>query len=416
VAFGADPTSSATISFASNTSAAAYVSVSPGVGRVPAPGYDNTFANSAGLAVVYRAPLAGLLPSTTYTYTCTVGGATSAPRTFTTLSADPAAVPIVMYWGDLGRDGGGQAFPALEAEAARTARREPGAASVAIQAGDFAYDLGDLNGARGAAFMERFSNISAFLPTYTLIGNHELPPDLKHDVNASHYVNMLGAAMPGGTNGSYYSVNVGLNHIIVLSSEVLALGPYGGVTAEAQAAWLEADLAAVSRARTPWVVATFHRPFYCSNANSWCGPGAWQANPVRLAFEPLFMKYGVDVVLTAHEHSVELLWPVNAGRAVQFDYNSPAAPVHVIAGAAGCNEEKGECLNPMGAAAGDWSRARLAGDPQQYGFSRFWASNATHWHLEQVQTNLPGGPQVWGEVVDIVQLRHGPFSLGALRL
>ena len=138
VAFGADPTSSATISFASNTSAAAFVTVSPGVGRVPAPGYDNTFANSAGLAVVYRAPLAGLLPATTYTYTCTVGGATSAARTFTTLSADPADVPIVMYWGDLGRDGGGQAFPALEAEAARTARREPGSASVAIQAGDFA--------------------------------------------------------------------------------------------------------------------------------------------------------------------------------------------------------------------------------------------------------------------------------------
>lgn len=138
VAFGADPTRSATISFASNTSAAAYVTVSPGVGRVPAPAYDNSYANSAGLAVVYRAPLAALQPSTTYTYTCTVGGATSSPRTFTTLSADPADVPIVMYWGDLGRDGGGQAFPALEAEAARTARREPGAASVAIQAGDFA--------------------------------------------------------------------------------------------------------------------------------------------------------------------------------------------------------------------------------------------------------------------------------------
>ena len=133
VAFGSDPTTSATISFASSVSEPSYVTVSPSIGRLAAPGYDNSYANSAGLQVVYRVPLSGLSPSTTYTYTCTVGAVTSAPRTFTTLSADPADVPIVMYWGDLGRDGGGQAFPALEAEAARTAARAPGSPAVGIQ-------------------------------------------------------------------------------------------------------------------------------------------------------------------------------------------------------------------------------------------------------------------------------------------
>ena len=98
----------------------------------------------------------------------------------------------------------------------------------------------------------------------TLNRQHELPTDLPLDVNASHYVNMLGANMRGATNGSYYSVNVGLNHLVFLSSEVLALGPYGGVTAAAQSAWLAADLAAVDRAKTPWVVAILHRPFCAS--------------------------------------------------------------------------------------------------------------------------------------------------------
>jgi hypothetical protein len=101
---------------------------------------------------------------------------------------------------------------------------------------------------------------------------------------------------------------------------------------------------------------------------------------------------------------------VKRGVATQFDYLNPTAPVHVIAGAAGCNENKGECLNPMGPAAGNWSRARLAGDPEQYGYSRFWATNATHWHLEQVQSSLPGGPALWGESVDVVQMNHGPFQ------
>ena len=77
---------------------------------------------------------------------------------------------------------------------------------------------------------------------------------------------MLGANMPGASNGSYFSADVGLNHLIFLSSEVLALGPYGGITAAGQAAWLAADLAAVNRTRTPWLVAVLHRPFYCSNA------------------------------------------------------------------------------------------------------------------------------------------------------
>ena len=203
------------------------------------------------MQIVYRVALTSLAPATTYTYTPAVGAEASAPRSFTTLSADPADVPVVIFWGDLGRDGGGQAFPALEAEAARTAARASGAGAVGIQAGDFAYDLGDLDGLRGAEFMERYSNISSYLPTFTVIGNHELPKDLPLDVNASHYVNMLGAAMPGGTNGSYYSADVGLNHLVFLSSEVSARGPYGDVTVAGQRAWLAADLAAVDRAKTP---------------------------------------------------------------------------------------------------------------------------------------------------------------------
>ena len=137
VAFGADPSTSATIAFASNTSAAAFVTLTPAVGGVTqfaATAADNSYANAAGVRVIYRVALAGLAPSTTYSYVPTVGTESASPRTFTTLSTDPAdEPPIVIFWGDLGRDGGGQAFPALEAEAARTAARTPGAGSVGIQ-------------------------------------------------------------------------------------------------------------------------------------------------------------------------------------------------------------------------------------------------------------------------------------------
>ena len=191
VAFGGDPRTTATLSFASNASATtpawAWVSPAPtrwdvgtgtgsgaggcagapaGVATLPAEAADASYANSAGLRTVFRVRLSALAPATTYAYSvCWDGGEASAPRTFTTLAAaGTAAQPRVIFWGDLGRDGGGQAFPALEAEAAATAARAPGAGDVAIAAGDFAYNLGDLNGARGAAFMDRFSNISSLLP------------------------------------------------------------------------------------------------------------------------------------------------------------------------------------------------------------------------------------------------------------
>ena len=65
------------------------------------------------------------------------------------------------------------------------------------------------------------------------------------------------------------------------------------------------------------------------------------------SLEPVFMKYGVDLVIEAHEHSYERLWPVYKGNVYQENYNNPKAPVHIVSGAAGCNEAYGVCVNPM---------------------------------------------------------------------
>ena len=65
------------------------------------------------------------------------------------------------------------------------------------------------------------------------------------------------------------------------------------------------------------------------------------------SLEGLFFKYGVDIIIEAHEHSYERLWPVFNGTVTQKDYNNPKAPVHLVSGAAGCNEFYGICVNPM---------------------------------------------------------------------
>lgn len=67
----------------------------------------------------------------------------------------------------------------------------------------------------------------------------------------------------------------------------------------------------------------------------------WWRNGVLNCYfrlEDLFQAQGVDLVLQAHEHSYERLWPVYDYQVMAKNYLDPRAPVHVISGAAGCGE------------------------------------------------------------------------------
>lgn len=58
------------------------------------------------------------------------------------------------------------------------------------------------------------------------------------------------------------------------------------------------------------------------------------------------------MILEAHEHSYERLWPVYNEQVTAHNYSNPKAPVHLISGTAGCNEDLGECFNPILGAKG----------------------------------------------------------------
>jgi predicted MPP superfamily phosphohydrolase len=69
---------------------------------------------------------------------------------------------------------------------------------------------------------------------------------------------------------------------------------------KAQLTWLEKELAASDSA---WKIAFFHHPIYSSGDKH----GANVA--LREQVEPLFLKYGVSLVLTGHEHFYERMKP-----------------------------------------------------------------------------------------------------------
>jgi predicted phosphodiesterase len=71
---------------------------------------------------------------------------------------------------------------------------------------------------------------------------------------------------------------------------------------KAQLAWLEKELSASD---SDWKIAYFHHPLYSSGERH----GSDEA--LRAQIEPLFLKFGVDLVLTGHEHFYERLKPQN---------------------------------------------------------------------------------------------------------
>ena len=131
-----------------------------------------------------------------------------------------------------------------------------------------------------------------------------MPSVGNHDGLADNYV--LQFALPQeespleqGGGEQWYAFDYGGAHIVVLDTSTpneLVEGP--------QAEWLEADLAAVDRAVTPWVFALHHYATYsCSHRHG-------SQIDIRAAWQPSYDRHGVDVVFTGHDHNYERSLPI----------------------------------------------------------------------------------------------------------
>jgi 3',5'-cyclic AMP phosphodiesterase CpdA len=342
--------------------------------------------NPKGAQFHHRVQLTGLPALTDVSYQACVElgkeAACSSSYSFRTVHHDSAWEPEVLVFGDLGHNGGElvhklfTALPAIEAEVSQ------GNVDMVIHLGDFAYDLHNDGGARGDEFMRRIEPIAATTFYQTVPGNHEILGG-----NFSHYRARF--HMPRKEEledfRMWWSMDLGKMHLVGLSTEIFFGRPVGEQAAMLQ--WLEEDLSAANenRAERPWIVTLGHRPPYCSNADHDCLKPGSEGETVRQMLEELLYRQKVDVAFWAHEHSYERLWPVFNYSVTQKDYVNPQAPVHVISGAAGCNEGHGFCLNPIiNWPAHDWSAFRTWGVFHPYSYGHLRAPNATHLYLDQV--------------------------------
>ncbi|KAH8904301.1 metallo-phosphoesterase [Coniochaeta sp. PMI_546] len=264
-------------------------------------------------------------------------------------------------------------------------------------------------------FYDEMMSISASKAYMVGPGNHEAncdnggTTDKAHNITYDSSICMPGqtnftgyknhfrmpSAPSGGTGNFWYSFDHGMVHFIQLDTETDLghgfIGPdeVGGsesinvdpvnATMNAQTTWLEADLAAVDRAKTPWVIVAGHRPWYLSHANA-SGTICWTCKDV---FEPLLIKYNVDLVLSGHAHVYERQAPLAEGKADPNGLNNPAFPWYITNGAAGHYDG----LDALQSPRQPYSRFGLDTTNATYGWSRLTFHNCSHLSHDFVASN-----------------------------
>lgn len=176
------------------------------------------------------------------------------------------------------------------------------------------------------------------VPIMVVEGNHEYEEQAENRTFVAYTSRF---AFPSEESGSlskfYYSFNAGGIHFIMLGAYV-SFDKSGD-----QYKWLEEDLANVDREVTPWLVATWHAPWYSTYKAHYR-----EAECMRVAMEDLLYKYGVDVVFNGHVHAYE-----RSNRVYNYRLD-PCGPVHITVGDGGNREkmavphadEPGNCPEP----------------------------------------------------------------------
>lgn len=267
---------------------------------------------------VHEVHLCGLRPATTYYYQAGGEGHYSAVQSFTTAPdpADTTTEAVFAVTGD-SRDDVNVWRNIQRGLSSRAGAQQP---LFELFTGD-AVLLGSQQDQWDAWFTNATDAFSR-LPVVMAHGNHE--------GLALNYLMQFAQPQSDDVNRSelYFSFNYGPVHVIVLNDTVQG-GNVMGIVGGAERDWLTADLRAVDRARTPWVVAMHHKGPFSSGSHS------TDADVVllRSLLPPVYAQGGVDLVFNGHDHDYERSVPLDGAG------NRAAAgtrgTVYVVGGGAG---------------------------------------------------------------------------------
>ncbi|HLL06167.1 MAG TPA: metallophosphoesterase family protein [Myxococcaceae bacterium] len=252
-----------------------------------AQGSATQVARSRDKGRVHAVVLTGLTPGTEYSYVVDACGNRTTPRKFRTAPVPGTRRVHFAAVGDFGTGGNDQ----QEVAASMLGRRP----ELFIAVGDNAYASGTEAELQNNLFIP-MADLLAEVPLYSVAGNHEYVTNQSQPYLDNLY---LPTSPSGGER--YYSFDWGHVHFVGLDSNcAIGLASKERCTLAAQKAWLEKDLAA---SQADWKVVFFHHPPFSSGDHG-------SQLVMRREFGPLFEQYGVDLVLTGHDHNYERTHPL----------------------------------------------------------------------------------------------------------
>ena len=242
-------------------------------------GGERDAVGDSGVAEQAVARIDGLEPSTIYCYSLSKGigqPALLGRVGFRTAPAPDALVASPVRFVVLGDSGEGSVDQAALVTQIKSVPFE-----FMLHAGDMAYESGTFQEFE-ANFFDMYDDLLQHFPIFPASGNHEYETN-----DAAPFRAVF--SLPN--NERWYSFDWGSVHFSVLDTELLGNRDQGR--------WLSSDLA---NTKKPWKVVVMHRPPYSSG-------GHGSDTPTREAFSGIFERYGVDLVLTGHDHHYERMKP-----------------------------------------------------------------------------------------------------------
>lgn len=205
----------------------------------------------------------------------------------------------------------------------------------------FVLIAGDLSYANGKhyiwdAWFEMLQPAASYLPFMPALGNHEFEKYDKGKHGLAAYIARF--SLPG--NEYYYSFDYAGSHFTAVNCLE---------TSEAQKKWLEEDLKIAVKNKLNWIIAYLHFPPFSSSTSHGSDIN------MRKVYNPIFEKYGVDIVLTGHDHDYERTFPMK-GETVAIremsKYKEGTGTIYVVTGGGGAR------LYGMKNEAPEWSAKR----------------------------------------------------------
>lgn len=272
-------------------------------------------------------------------------------------------------------------------------------AEVAAGMVDAIYHGGDISYATGFTavwdfFLDMLTPMSASVLYLTTVGNHETDwPDTASIYNVTDSGGECGVLTtrlvpmpyPAQTNAPWWSYDVGIIHMIGMSTE------HDFTVGSPQYLWLEADLKAVDRSTTPWIIFGGHRAMYLNSDYGGSPTSDIVVMDNLIAnIEPLLFQYKVNIGFYGHNHVVQRHSAVYNKTVVQAatvvydeDFNEvnvhddPQATVHFVVGTGGASFTK-NYVTPYP----EWNEMVM----YEYGYARVEAVNATYLSWEWVNS------------------------------